>query len=183
MALAFIGSLAVPLEAQNVSITRTGEAIAVRAPGLGFIKGDTLARLKDGRTVRIDVDFSVLPGPGGTATAHSRHAFVLSYDLWEERFAVTMAGPPPRSVSYLTAAAAEAWCLEHLTIPIAELGKLRDAPFWIRLEYRILDGSTPSARQEDAGLTLRGMIEALSRRPKPAEPTHAVEAGPFRLRS
>ena len=183
MALAFIGSLAVPLEAQNVGIARTGDAVAVRAAGLGFIKGETLARLKDGRTVRIDIDFSVLPGPGGVAAAHSRRAFVLSYDLWEERFAVTMAGPPPRSVSYLTATAAEAWCLEHLTIPVAELGKLTDAPFWIRLEYRILDGTTPPARQEDSGLTLRGMIEALSRRAKPTEPTHAIEAGPFRLRS
>ena len=183
MAIAFTGSLAVPLEPQNVTIARGNEALAVHAPNLGFIKGEPLVRLKDGRSVRVDLDLMVLPGPGGTAVARARQTFVLSYDLWEERFAVTQAGTPPRSASYLTANAAEAWCLEHLTIPITEMGKLRDAPFWIRLEYRILDGNTTAAPDEAGGLSLKGLIDALSRRPKESGPTHAVEAGPFRLRS
>ncbi len=183
MALAFTGTLAVPLEPQNVTIARAGEALAVHAPNLGFIKGEPLVRLKDGRTVRIDFDLTVLPGPGGTAVARTRQVFVLSYDLWEERFAVTQARTPPRSASYLTANAAEAWCLEHLTIPLTELGKLRDAPFWIRLEYRILDGSSAPERDDAGGLTLKGLIEALSRKVKESGPTHAVEAGPFRIRS
>ena len=182
MALAFLGTLVVPLEAQDVTLARTGEAIGVRAPGLGLLKGDTLTQLKDGRSVRVDFDLSVLPGPGGAAAAHARQAFVLSYDLWEERFAVTVVGPPRRSTSYLTAAAAEAWCLEHVTVPIRLLGNLRDAPFWLRLEYRFPDANNAPARTEDSGLTLRGMIEALSRLPKTAGQTHAVEAGPFRLR-
>ena len=185
MALAFTGSLAVPLEPQNVTIARANnnEALAVHAPNLGFIKGEPLVRLKDGRSVRVDLDLMVLPGPGGTPVARARQTFVLSYDLWEERFAVTQAGTPPRSASYLTASAAEAWCLEHLTIPITEMGKLRDAPFWIRLEYRILDGNNTAERDDAGGLTLKGLIEALSRRPKESGPTHAVEAGPFRIRS
>jgi hypothetical protein len=182
MALAFVGSLVVPVEAQTVTISRVGDAVAVQAPGLGFIKGETLARLKDGRTARVDLDLTVLPGPGGAAAARSRQAYVLSYDLWEERFAVTMAGPPPRSVSYLTANAAEAWCLDQLRIPLSALGALREAPFWIRLEYRTLGGDSTPARDEAAGFTLRGLIEALSTRPKAASQTHAVEAGPFRLR-
>lgn len=183
MALAFIGSLVVPLDAQNVSIGRNGEMVTVQAPGLGFIKGETLARLKDGRSVRVDLDLMVLPGPGGSPAARGRQTFVLSYDLWEERFAATLAGPPPRSVAYLTANAAEAWCLEQLTIPVSALGTLRTGPFWIRLEYRVLDGDSGGASDEGAGLTLKGMIEALSRRPKTTSVTHAVEAGPFRLRS
>jgi hypothetical protein len=182
MALAFVGSLVVPLDAQNVTISRNGELLAVQAPGLGFIKGETLARLKDGRSARVDLDLTVLPGPGGSPAARGRQTYVVSYDLWEERFAVTLAGPPPRSVAYLTANAAEAWCLEQLTIPIAALGSLRSAPFWIRLEYRILDGDSAGAR-EDAGLSLKGLIEALSRKPKTTALTHAIEAGPFRLRS
>jgi hypothetical protein len=184
MALAFFGGLVVTLEAQSVTLARSRDTIAVRAtgPGLGLLKGETLARLRDGRSVRVGFDLSVLPGPGGAAAARTRLTFVLSYDLWEERFAVTLAGPAGRSGSYLTAPAAEAWCLEHLTIPESELGKLRDAPFWIRLEYRLLDEASTVTRNEDSGLTLRGMIEALSRRPKPSDQTHAVEAGPFRLR-
>jgi len=182
MALAFTGTLAVPLEPQNVTVARAGEALAIHAPNIGFIKGEPLVRLKDGRTVRIDFDLTVLPGPGGSAVARGRQVFLLSYDLWEERFAVTQAGTPPRSASYLTANAAEAWCLEHLTIPVSELGKLRDAPFWIRLEYRILEGSAAPERDDSGGLSLKGLIEALSRKVKETGPTHAVEAGPFRLR-
>ena len=182
MALAFIGGLVVPLDAQNVSIKRTPDALGVQAPGLGFIKGETLTRLKDGRGVRVDLELTVLPGPGGTAVAQGRQTFLLSYDLWEERFAVTMAGSPPRSSSYLTASAAEAWCVEHMTIPVSELGKVRSAPFWIRLEYRVLDGDTAPDR-DDGGMTLRGLIEALSRKSKAGALTHTIEAGPFRLQS
>jgi hypothetical protein len=186
MALAFFGGLVVQLDAQNVTLARSGESIGVRVQGpglgLGLLKGDTLTRLKDGRAVRVEFDLTVLPGPGGGAAAHARQTFVLSYDLWEERFAVTLVGPPARSTSYLTAAAAEAWCLEHVTIPVGQLGKLRDAPFWIRLEYRVPDGDSEPVRNEESGLSLRGMIEALSRRSKTGGQSHAVEAGPFRIR-
>jgi hypothetical protein len=164
-------------------VTRAGDALVVLAPSIGFIKGEPLARLKDGRSVRVDLDHAVLPGPGGAAVAHGRQTFVLSYDLWQERFAVTQAATPPRSASYLTANAAEAWCLEHLTIPLTELGRLRDAPFWIRLEYRILDGNSSTDRDDSGGLSLKGLIDALSRRAKEGGVTHAVEAGPFRIRS
>jgi hypothetical protein len=171
------------LGAQAVTVSRVADAVAVRAPGFTFIKGEPLVRLRDGRSVRADLDLSVLPKPGDPAAAHSRQTFVLSYDLWEERFAVTLVGPPSKSAAYLTSAAAESWCLEQLTVPAASLGSLgRDVPFWIRLEYRILGGDSPAAGTDDAGLTLRGLIDAFSSRRKATEWTHAIEAGPFRLR-
>ena len=61
MALAFLGTLVVPLEAQNVTIARNGELIAVRAPGIGLLKGDILSSLKDGRSVRVEFDPDVIP--------------------------------------------------------------------------------------------------------------------------
>ena len=189
-ALVAIATLAWPaaarLIAQSITASRVGDHVTVRAPGLGFIKGEPLLRLKDGRTVRVDLDLAVLPGPGGTAVAHGRQTYVLSYDLWEERFAVTMAGTPGtpgKSASYLTAPAAEAWCVEQLSVPVSSIGKLaRDAPFWVRLEYRVLEGEGSSAT-DDAGFTLRGLIDAFSRRPKTNVWTHSIEAGPFRLGS
>lgn len=182
VAVVLASGITMRLDAQAVTAGQSGESVVVHAPGLGFIKGEPLARLKDGRTLRVDLDLSVLPGPGGPTAAHGRRTFILSYDLWEERFAVTMDGSPPRSVAYLTAAGAEAWCVEQLTIPVAALGRLgREAPFWIRLEYRVLDGEAAPAA-DDAGFTLRGLIETFSRRPRPTAWTHTVEAGPFRLR-
>lgn len=169
--------------AQSVTVARAGNAMAVRAPGFNFIKGEPLARLKDGRAVRVDLELDVLPGPGGAAAAQGRQTYVLSYDLWEERFAVRQAGSPSRSIDYLTSAAAEAWCLEQLIVPVNALGRLgRELPFWIRLGARVLDAEGAPPADGGAGeFTLRGMVDALSRRRRNEPLTHAIEAGPFRL--
>ena len=164
-----------------MTVTTTGGEVRVQAPGFGFVNGEPLARLKDGLTVRVELEMRVLAGPGAAAAAaHSRQTFVLSYDLWEERFAVTVSGTGSRSVSHLTADAAEAWCIEQLTVPVSGLGSLRSQPFWIRLESRILDGKSDG--REDEGLTLRGIIDTLSRRQASEQTSHSAEAGPFRVR-
>ena len=104
----------------------------------------------------------------------------MSYDLWEERFAVTTVEARPQSVSHLALTAAEAWCVDQLTIPLAALGVLgRDQPFWIRLEYRIVEGDG-AADELDSGYTLQALIDVLSRRRKTEASPHALEAGPFR---
>jgi hypothetical protein len=171
------------LGAQAVTVNRAGDVVTVRAPGFTFIKGEPLVRLKDGRSVRVDLELTMLPRAGASGVPQSRQAFVLSYDLWEERFAVTLVGTPAKSVAYQTSAGAEAWCLEQLRVPVSALGALgRDVPFWVRLGYRILDGAAAPAADEGGGYTLQGLIDALSRRRKANEWTHAIEAGPFRLR-
>ena len=116
----------------------------------------------------------------GTAAAQNRQTCVLSYDLWEERFAAAVSGSGSRSVSHVTAAAAEGWCIEQLTVPVSALGALRSQPFWIRLEARIIDGD--SAGRDSEGLTLRGIIDALSRRQASEKTSHSTEGGPFQVR-
>ena len=91
-----------------------------------------------------------------------------------------MSGTGSRSVSHLTAAAAEAWCIQQLAVPVSGLGALRSQPFWIRLESRILNGKSDG--REDEGLTLRGIIDTLSRRQASEKTSHSAEAGPFRVR-
>jgi hypothetical protein len=166
--------------AQSVTVSAAGEAVHVRAPGFGFIRGEPLARLKDGLTVRVDLELAVLPKPGATPLAQSRRTFVLSYDLWEERFAVTQAGEPPRSISHQTATAAEAWCIEQLTVPLGTFSSWGlDRPFWVRLEYRVLDGDAAPVPDESTGL--RWLIDALSRRRKADALMRSIEAGPLKL--
>jgi hypothetical protein len=160
-------------------VTTAGGEVRVQAPGFRFIVGEPLARLKDGLPVRVELEIGVLARPGAAATARSRQTFVLSYDLWEERFAAAVSGAGSRSISHLTSAAAEAWCVQQLAIPVSALGPLRTQPFWIRLESRILNGN--GAEREDDGLTLRGIIDALSRR-QGGETSHSTEAGPFGIR-
>jgi hypothetical protein len=183
IAMASLALTAVHLAAQSLNASQTGDVLLVKAPsGLDMIKGEALAWLKDGRTLRVDLDLSALPGPGGAAAAHARRTFVLSYDLWEERFAATMTGTPPRSIAYKTAAGAEAWCLEQVTIPLNALGPLAHAPVWVRLEYRLL-ADDPAPAGDDDAFSLRKLIDVLSGRKKTNVWTRAIEAGPFRLRS
>ena len=183
-AAVLIGLLAraAPASAQ-LTVDTSGDALRIHAPGFSFLKGDPVARLKDGRSVRVELAAMVLPAPGKSVVATTRRIFALSYDLWEERFAVTTVEKRPQSASHLALAAAEAWCVDQLSIPVDALGGLgRDLPFWIRLEYRFLD-SDATTDPSDSGYTLQGLIDALSRRRKADSSPHALEAGPFRLSS
>jgi hypothetical protein len=179
--LALLVCQAVESSAQTLTIDTVGDSLKIRAPGFSFLKGDPLLRLKDGRSVRVELAALVLPSPGKSPAAATRRIFALSYDLWEERFAVTTVEKRAQSVSHLAVAAAEAWCVDQLAVPVKALGALgRDLPLWIRFEYRILDEDS-QAESGDSRYTLGGLIDALSRRRKADSSTHALEAGPFRL--
>jgi hypothetical protein len=181
-ALVLLASLAwptAPVFAQKVSVEPIGDALRIRAPGFSFLKGEPLVRLKDGRSVRVELVAMVLAGPGQPASVTVRRIFALSYDLWEERFAVTSVDARSQSVSHLAQAAAEAWCLEQLAVPID--AAVRQRPFWIRLEYRIVE---PDAAEDsaDLGYTLQALIDLLSRRRKTEPAPPALEAGPFTVK-
>ena len=155
-----------PLCAQTLAVESAGDALRVRVSGFSFLSGEPLARLKDGRSVRIELAALVLHGAEKKAAATTRRIFALSYDLWEERFAVTTVGPRSRSASHLALAAAETWCIDQVAIPFNALGAVgRDGSFWVRLEYHIVEGDS-AAQSPDAGYTLQGMIDLFSRRRK-----------------
>ena len=170
-----------PLRAQTLTVRAVADALHVRTSGLGFIAGSVLDRLKDGRSVPVDFDLVVLDKPNGAIIARAQQGFNLSFDLWEQRFAVTRIGPMPRSISHLTARAAEDWCLDNVTVPLASLGRTgRDTPFWVRVEYRIQDRAS-TAGPDDSTFTLQTLIDVLSRRREDENRGKSVEAGPFRL--
>jgi len=172
----------IQLTAQSLTVRAVGGALQVRAAGLGFIEGQVSDSLRDGRSVRVDFELTVLEKPEGPSVTQGRQSFNLSFDLWEQRFAVTRIGTPPRSVSHLTLKDAEAWCLENVTVPLIALGRFgREAPFWVRLEYRVQDRVPASDSDDDSTFTLRRLIDVLSRRRQDHEWGKLVEAGPFRL--
>ena len=115
-----------------MNVARAGDLVTVRAPGFGFIKAEALARLKDGRSVRVDLELEVLPGPGGPAAAQGRQTCVLSYDLWEERFAVTLAGSRPRLGRVPDADCRGSLVPRAIDLPVGALGRLASEPFWVR---------------------------------------------------
>ena len=153
----------------------------VQARNFSFIDGPVLARLKEGRSVRIDLDMAVLTKPDGPIVKQVMQAFTLSFDLWEERFAVSRIGSSPRSVSHLRARDAETWCLENVTMPVSSLGIGRDTPFWIRLAYRVQDVAGAGSAGPGERYTLQGLIDRLSRRREADNLARSIDAGPFRL--
>jgi hypothetical protein len=177
-----LGSAVVPvLLAQTVTVRTVADALHVQARGFSFIEGPVLTRLKEGRSVRIDFEMTVLTKPDGPIVKQALQGFTLSFDLWEERFAVSRIGSPPKSISHLRPRDAENWCFDNLTIPVSSLGLGRDTPFWIRLAYRVQDVTPETDGAPGERYTLRGLIDRLSRRREEADLAKSVDAGPFRL--
>jgi hypothetical protein len=176
-----IACVVAPLLAQSVAVETSGGTVRVRS-GFVFIEGDVLDQLRDGRSVRVDLELTVLADPRGAALAAARQSFNVSFDLWEERLAVTRLGTPARSVSHLRPRDAEAWCLQSLSVPRADLGPLGpDTPFWIRLTLQVPDLALSGDTDGDDLFTIRRLIEVFSRRPRDGNLVKVVEAGPFRL--
>ena len=183
LALALAAAPAARVYVQVLGAKPVGEVLHVTAPGFTFLEGALLDRLKDGRSARLDLELSVLTRPKGSALAREKRSFTVSLDLWEERFTVSTSGSAKRAISHVRAADAEAWCVENVTMPVASFARqLRDGSFWVRLEYRVPDLDTGGASAEPL-LTLRSLIDRLSKRPANPDAGKSVEGGPFRLGS
>jgi hypothetical protein len=170
------------LVAQSFDVRAVADMLQLRGSGLGLIEGRVADHLRDGRSVRVDFELTVLERQRGGAVAHGQYSFNVSYDLWEQRFAVTRVGTPPRSISHLTARNAEGWCLENMTVPLASLGRFaHNVSFWIRIEYRVQDRAPAANPEDDSTFGLRTLIDVLSRRRQDEMPGRSLEAGPFRV--
>ena len=155
--------------------------LQVRGTGLRLIEGVVADHLKDGRSVRVDFEMTILDKAQGTPITQNRQSFILSFDLWEQRYAVTRNGAPPRSISHLVARDAESWCLENMALPLTALGRFaRDLPFWIQVDFRVQD-QPPTAADAESPFTLRTLIDVFSRRRQDEPPGRTFEAGPFRV--
>jgi hypothetical protein len=167
--------------AERLNVGWDGDSLRFSAPQLHFLAGQPLQRLKGGAPVgflwqaTISVDgfasiFRRVPG-----------RFVVSYDLWEEKFSVMQPGASPRSQSHLSAAAAEAWCVENMVVDVA--GIHPEKPFWVRLEVRLEDPRQPADVVDESGINITRLIEFFSRPPGQANPNWTAAAGPLRLAS
>lgn len=177
----FAAVLAAPVAAQTLIPRLNGDSIHVTAPRLRFLTGRPLDRLKNGAAVSYAGQLTLSVNANVSVFARSLERFGFSYDLWEEKFAVSrLAGSEPkRSASHLAAAAAETWCLDQLAVPTAGLSA--DRPFWLRLEMRAEEEREAASNIPDPGVMLTRLIEIFSRPARPQQPRWIEEAGPMRL--
>jgi hypothetical protein len=166
---------------ESLQVSFDGDNIRVAAPGLHFLTGKPLERLKAADTVVFDSQITLFTDDRGTIFHRPvTERLIFSYDLWEEKFSVTVRGVSPRSQSRLTADQAEAFALGELAV--TALGMAPDRPFWLRLELRARSSKELSSAVGDAGISLTGLaIDWLSRKPGADNPYYIRSRGPLRL--
>jgi hypothetical protein len=88
-----LAGLAVPLfrarAADSINVTYDGDNLHVSAPALHFLAGKPLDRLKDASTVVFLSQLTLFAGNRDAPFRKVPDRFVVSYDLWEEKFSVT----------------------------------------------------------------------------------------------
>ena len=169
----------ITLLAQDLMLRASADQIMVSAPKLHFLTGKPLERLRNGNAVAFDFHLAVLGDTKQSILRRSFDRFVISYDLWEEKFSISRMRTSRSAATRLSADAAEAWCLDN--IAVASSGLPRDTPVWIRLDIRAQENRDLRPLSEEEGISLSSLIEIFSR-PGKQEPNHwRLEAGPVRL--
>jgi hypothetical protein len=163
----------------TLSVTWDGDSLHVAAPQLHFLTGKPLERLKDGAAVMFLSQLTVSIDENRTIFRRLPERFVISYDLWEEKFSVTRLGGMAHTASHLTAGAAEAWCVESMVVSASGIDPTR--PLWLRLELRAADPREEAAVIGDLGISITRLIEVFGRRPRFEQPHWTLDAGPLKL--
>ena len=178
-----LAGLATPLvrawSAEKLAVNWDGDNLHVAAPGLHFLTGKPMERLRDGATVAFFSQLTLFTDNRVSVFRRITDRLLVSYDLWEEKFSVSRLLSADRPVSHLTAAAAEAWFVEGLAI--SAMGLVPDGPFWLRLELRTADPRELSSVLGEPGISITRLIEVFSRKPGGDEPNWTLDRGPLRL--
>lgn len=173
-------ALAVNVLAQGLRVRVDADQIRVSAPSLHFLVGKPLEQMHNGTAVAFDFQLMVMDDTRAVLR-RSFERFVVSYDLWEEKFSVTRMRGVRSSASHLSAAAAEAWCVD--SISLLSNGLPENRPLFIRLDLKAQEGrASANPLNEEEGISISSLIDIFSRATKPQDPQRwRLEAGPVRL--
>ncbi len=160
-------SLAVP----RLLIRREGDNLRISAPQIRFLTGKALDQLKNGISVNFISQILLCGNESGSSVlSRSNDRFVLSFDLWEQKFKADRLGPPMRSISRLS--------VDELAPIPPSLTPSR--PFWIKLDLRVEDPKESAAIVGEPGISLRRLVEIFSRPPRNQQ-QWLESQGPLRL--
>jgi hypothetical protein len=176
--IGILGAMALA-QSQSLMVERRGDQLQIAAPRLHFLTGKALDKLHNGSTVNYVLALTVSEESGRSPVFFVKERFVVSFDLWEEKYSIVQKGSEGRAISHLSATMAEAWFLENVPIPVRAVPEKK--PFVIKFECSINEIEEESESKTDSGLTLAGLIEVFSRK-KREEPLHwEASVGPLRL--
>jgi len=180
----FLSGVAVAMWAEELSLSTQDNRLEFAAPRLHFLVGKPLERLRNAAEVSFAFHITLFSGNQTHKLQETASRFVVSYDLWEEKFSVTKLANPRRTARNLADTAAEAWCLREMSMDVTGVGAKE--PLWARLEIRAedsKDGGLPFGRGNitDSGISLTSLIDIFNRPPAVTQTHFNVETGPVTL--
>ena len=183
LAAAFLGGVATAMFAEELILRAQGGRLDFSAPRLHYISGRPLARLRNAEPVAFDFQVKLSTANKTNVVKQSAARFVISYDLWEERFAVTKTTPARKTASHLTANEAEVWCVQEMSLDLA--GVAANQPLYASMDIRAVEESETRlfgrGNITDAGISLTSLLERFSKPSKSTQPHWMLETGPVTL--
>ena len=174
-----IAILAAAVPAEQLTLDLRGDTIFASARKLDLIQPRLLAQLKRGGTVAFDFHLALSVGERAAVSRRAFERFVVSYDLWEERFAVTTLRKPQTRVMGLAGGGVANWCLQNISLPLPRTAS--GDKLWMRLEVRAAENRREVDLSPEDGLSLATLVEALSRGAKSGDAQWSLDSGPVSL--
>lgn len=171
--------LVAAVPAEQLMLDLRGDALFASARQLDLIQPRLLKQLKNGGTVAFDFHLALWVDTRNTVSRRAFERFVVSYDLWEEKFAVASLRKPSVRATGLASGAVSNWCLQQLAVPTPRLdtaGKV-----WVRLDVRAAENRRDVEAPEDEGLSLANLVELLSRPGRAGEARWTLDSGAVTL--
>jgi hypothetical protein len=187
LVLTFLGGMATAMVAEELVLRAQGNRLDFQTPGLHYLTGRPLARMKNTESVAFDIQVKLAAGLRTNIVRENTARFIISYALWEEgekRFSIVKVLPArKKSPRLMTANEAEAWCVQEMSLDVNGIAGTQ--PLWARMEIRAEgERERPLFSRDNItedGLSLRGLVDKFSRLPQATQPHWELEAGPLTL--
>ena len=179
----FFCGVGMAMWAEELMLRAQENRLEFSAPQVHFITGRPKERLQNAAPVAFDMRVSLWAGNRNYVKSSLTARFVISYDLFEERYSVTKVSAPTRNANHMSAFEAEAWCLQQMSMDVT--GVPADQPLWAKMEIRAEDEHGSSlfrGKLSENGISLTDyFVELFSGKPRAGQSHWEPEAGPVTL--
>lgn len=179
---AFCCGAVLAVAAEELRLRALENRLEFSAPQLHFLTGRPLERLQNAAVVPFDMEVTLWAGSRDRIHSRQSATFVISYDLFEERYSVAKLSTPRRSANHLTAPEAEAWCLQEMSLDVTSVPA--NQPLWARMVIRAQEERSAGllrGRVSRDGIDITDLVELFGGRPRAAQARWELEAGPVTL--
>lgn len=181
LVLTFLGGVATAMVAEELILRAQGNRLEFQAPGLHYLTGRPLSRMKNSEAVAFDFHVR-LSDKDSKIVRESAAQFVVSYALWDDRFKVVRVLPGRKdSPKGLTANEAEAWCVKEMSLDTNGIAGNQLLTAYLEIRGPGERERPLFSKPDDDGISLRGLIDKFSRLPQASQPHWELKAEGFTL--